>query len=112
MSSHFHSPYPYVNTCGQEVASDWNDLTNSVLAIHIINDNNGEAVTPGYVWTNAQPNGLNYQGTSIEHACEQWTNETAGLSTRAGHISFTGAWWTLMSTKTCNSLAALYCVEQ
>ena len=91
------------------VASSWADLTDGTLAVSLDTDATGTAVValPLNTWTATQSSGL-----GLAMHCNEWTSNDPGDSAATGKADLTTSGWSQFSTKTCNQLARLICVEQ
>jgi len=121
-----HGTLPYVMVDGTVVASDWTDLTDLTgnLLQHMITvDENGNTV-PGtddvcsgfgghYVWTNSADDGTIYDPAqtcqNLTSALSTDKGNTGSASTNQASTSFWSSW---CHGQSCDSLAALYCVQQ
>jgi cysteine-rich repeat protein len=113
--SFIHSPVPYRQVDGVEVATDWSDLISGTLNNGIFVSELGgppgagmhncipEATRP--VWTNTNSNGKNN-----DKDCAGWTGVGTGYSGQAGAI--TGNWAAHCELDCQQHTAALYCFEQ
>lgn len=112
-----HSPVPYRQVDGVEVASDWTDLVDGNIEAGIfVSELNGPPgkgvhsclpmeIVP--VWTGTGESGMMIPG---DYFCDNWNSLSGqGFSGRAGS---TDSQWTQFCTATCQDQAALYCVEQ
>ena len=108
------SKVPYVDLDGQQIAADWNDLTDGMLADGIYKTETGDVppestCSPTYrvAWTNTSTEG---QSLGSELDCAGWmTTSAQGGSGRLGYATPT---WTNAEGLSCTCLASLYCVEQ
>lgn len=111
----FHSLVPYRLINGEDVAKDWDDLTDETLLSPIyLSEFNG---TPGtgvhscapakwIAWTGTSPSGA---PDPTEHFCTDWIGTGEGRAGWVGEVQFT---WTQSCSAPCQDQAALYCFEQ
>jgi hypothetical protein len=105
-----HSTGPYVRTDDVEVAANWADLTDGVLAAPIIFTERGTAVsTPVEAWTSVQSNGTGV--SAIDGHCLNWSTTVADFG-RAGDATRMDGDWTLRLGTFCGEAFRLYCVQQ
>lgn len=113
--SFVHSPVPYRQVDGVEIAKDWEDLTDGQLAAPlVVSEFNGPAGTGIHscapvvitVWT-----GTGVSGSAIagNYFCDGWNGTGEGFS---GSAESTDSDWTQACIAKCADQAALYCVEQ
>jgi hypothetical protein len=111
-----HATGPYVLVNGTLVASNWAGLTSGTL-VHPI-DLTEEAGPPNntWVWTDTDTSGQSIQSTK-DLACNDWTSSTRAIGDGSvygwsGDNTDTNNLWTGIAYSTCDTLQALYCVQQ
>lgn len=109
-----HSKVPYVDLDGVELAADWTDLTDGMLAEGIYKTETGalppeSTCSPTYrvAWTNTNTMG---QRLGLETDCSGWTSTSAQGS--SGRLGYSTPTWTDAAALDCTCSASLYCVEQ
>ena len=119
-----HSSVAYIDTRGQVIANDWEDLTDGSLQRAITVDETGydwdsdakhcgAFIVLANVWT-----GTAINGSSKPPFCSDWT-DNSDLATDFGHIGFycyPSEAWTDESvgdtSKSCSAEVSLYCFQQ
>ena len=98
----------YVNTNGDVIAYDYNDLIDGTLLNKVKYDEYGNIKTSYNVFTGTKPN-----GTASGYHCGDWTS-TSGFVTLGNPDLSTTAWTEIDTTpnSSCASTARIYCVEQ
>jgi hypothetical protein len=121
-----HATVPYVRVDGTHVAENWTDLTDGTLAAPMVITEQGQTDTTGRAWT-----GTDESGGSEGEACEgtlhiDWTFGGAGSGDNIlgvmGQTTATDCHWTrdapegcgspAVTYSRCDTLGALYCIEQ
>jgi hypothetical protein len=113
------SDVPYVDTLGNTIADNWDDLTDGDALQHlIVVDEAQNTVEDGtdwvWVWTNTKTYGTFNDSHGYTCDCDNWTTASDGISGELGianssfYLSWTWAEWQLE----CSTLAHLYCFEQ
>ena len=112
-----HSDQAYVLTDGTQIATNWDDLTDGVLATPINRDESGELVASDisqFVYSNTNSNGGRVQYTAF-WTCDNWTRESddAGfIFGGVGRIDAVDNNWTSTYVSLCDRTNHLYCIEQ
>lgn len=112
-----HSSIPYRLVDGNEIAINWDDLTDGTLATGItVSEKKGAPgkgthsclpTSASIVWTNTKDAGTTNGG---QNSCGEWGELTGQGSTGiAGRVDFS---WTSNCLATCTDEAAIYCFEQ
>jgi len=108
------STVPYVNTRGQIVANDWNDLIDGTLVNAISYDENGNSSVVADTFTNTLSDGTN---NTLTNACANWTSNSEFAN--VGSPIATNENWTNMGTRGhnlgyfyCGLISHLYCFQQ
>ena len=98
---------------GDQVASDWVDLTDGVLDIPIDVDEWGVDTLNHTVWTNVATDGvvLDTSVAQLDH-CEGWLQADDEVKGNTGHNANTDYRWTDQSSVQCDQSHRLYCVQQ
>ncbi len=102
---------PYVLVGQAVVASDWNDLTDSVLshAIHITEKGTN---LYGTAWTNTHPDGSAIID-SLTGTCNNFTSAAVSDQAVIGTIAQSySSEWTRHVVQSCQALSHIYCIEQ
>lgn len=101
----------YVNTMGDQVADDFEDLTDYKLDTPIRYDENGlEPTEQLLVWTGTEGNG---EFVDIEESCSEWTSDTT-YDERGwyGEHGVAEEGWSKFRTTQCTNIGYIYCFEQ
>lgn len=113
-ASFVRSEVPYVDLDGIQIAADWDDLTDGMLAEGIYKTETGSlppesACLPTFrvVWTNTDVFG---EEPNLGTDCGSW-NDLLQMG-KTGRLGNPASTWTDSSTLDCSCLASLYCVEQ
>jgi len=103
----------YILIDGTIIANGWSDLTDGTLDNLLNLDENGNAISGSYSWTNTNSNGSIYT-TGFNQSCDYWTSGTGGgvRTARRGRASQTSSQWTSYNVVGCNNTYVLYCFEQ
>jgi hypothetical protein len=111
------SDVPYVDTLGNTIADNWDDLTDGDALQHwIVVDEAQNTLEYGtvWVWTNTDTLGEFNDRDGYTYDCENWT--TADTSSKGdtglAYCSFYPSWTFADYEKSCSILAHLYCFEQ
>lgn len=101
----------YVLTDGTSIAHAWADLIDSSL-LHAINLNeNGQATSAQYVWTNTLQDGTIGNVNNLWN-CFSWTSSEISYSGGRGTTNSTTATWTNNGAPSCSLNYPIYCFEQ
>jgi hypothetical protein len=104
---------PYARVDDVQVAANWNDLVDGLLAAPISLDENGTPYTINRVWTGTAPNGSHLppdcQGWHADQAATEQPSATQGKN---GVPNETGEAWTGFDAAGCQGRFPIYCVEQ
>ena len=101
----------YVNTAGQTIADDWEDLVDGELQANIIYDEDGDEIPvgTGRVWTgSAGEFGVHINAPT----CESWTSQDFAVQGNTGLAGRTNGSWANASPQPCNNAYRLYCFQQ
>jgi hypothetical protein len=104
-ASTFTSDGMFVRVDGKVVADSFSDLRDTVLSSTLL-DENGDA-PPALTWTATDENGMFYGPD-----CSGWTDSSPGENGIHGDTSLAQWYWSAYDYATCDTPAALYCVEQ
>ncbi|HXV37227.1 MAG TPA: IPT/TIG domain-containing protein [Myxococcota bacterium] len=99
---------PYVLTSGDQLADDWNDLTDGSIDLPIWFTETG-AFASSYVYTNVAPNGTT---ASASAHCDGWTSSDAGDAGGQGRSIWSDSNWTDARSAPCGGAERIYCFEQ
>jgi hypothetical protein len=104
-----HATVPYMLVGGGQIAADWTDLLDGMIAAPIDHDETGTQLGPNAetkVWT-----GTNADGSPLGPSCGGWT--TTGSAATYGQTTSQDAKWSFVSGTPCdNNSFHLYCFEQ
>ncbi|MGB1013616.1 MAG: hypothetical protein ACPG4T_05745 [Nannocystaceae bacterium] len=105
----FRSPGRYVLPDGTLIANSWDDLTDGSIENPInLTEEFLEPSTP-FVWSNTAHDGT----LASPQTCENWTNETVEIKSRAGGTTQVDERWTNeVLFLACASKFHIYCFEQ
>jgi Protein of unknown function (DUF1554) len=102
---------PYVRVDGAQVAANFTDLVDGLLAAPISLDEFGAPFVLNTVWTGTRPD-----GSSAPDTCASWTDDSFPSINQGeiGRPGATGATWTSGETRGCGGviLRPIYCIEQ
>ena len=108
------SKVPYVDLDGKQIAADWSDLTDGMLADGIYKTETGASPTESaclptfrVAWTNTDILG---NEPNLGTDCGGW-KDLAQVG-KTGRLGYPASTWTDSATLDCTCLASLYCVEQ
>ena len=103
------SSFPYVTTAGDEIALNWDDLTDGNLKDNINADEYGNIMGVN-AWTNTDTDGTN----SVNgHHCNQWTSNASDLKGLVGVSGYVDRGWTSEGSFGCQvDFNHLYCFQQ
>jgi hypothetical protein len=101
-----HGTGRYVRPGNERIADHWTDLTNGRNWAAINEDEIGNTVGAGSVWT-----GTDDKGSTLLPACNDWIAGSDPEGTRGDLSQFETAAWTRAGTSSCTSEAHLYCFE-
>lgn len=114
-TTHTDVPYILTDAAGTQIAENWADLTDGVLAAPINVDEHGNGVPDACVWTATQPDGTaNTMRAGNPSDCAGWSvgrGGNSGVVGIAGFTMFTDVLWT-SGTRRCSDACRLYCFEQ
>ncbi len=104
------SPNPYRRSDGLLLATSWTDGSDGTLNNPINRNELGVDVgtSTTAVWTNTSISGT----ANGANDCADWTSASVSVSGSVGTSTVSSSAWTTGGTKTCNSLARLYCIQQ
>jgi len=109
-----HGTEPYVLTNGDQVAYDWDDMTDGSIDTNIHIDQHGMNAVTGYsgiVWANVNRNGTKYTSPSGDrYDCDGWTSD----GYEKGHVGSLDNPTAIIHSNVafCRDMLPLYCFEQ
>jgi hypothetical protein len=109
-----HSSSPYKLHSGATIAANWTALISGNIGTPINEDEAGNPVSEGFVWTNTTAEGAPwYIPDSVNGSCAGWTDGADDGSLGAHGINAdTRRLWSAQALSYCRLGAHLYCFQQ
>lgn len=102
-----HSGLPYQLVNGTQIAANWAELTDGILAAPISVTESGNEVGSWNVWT-----GTYVDGTGGGSDCYEWIRSFDDVNANAGISDLTNGDWSNAFPLRCDYEARLYCFQQ